>query len=332
MKVRMFLFVFFLIIYSCSFSFNYLFPNQILYQSRPAVGVKYTAGAVDLLINTRFSVDTLFRYKVYDPLLAGLIQTESSFYLHAVSDSNALGLFQMKPFIASEIRALNPFNPNNDKKVSALLDKYTNDYNQVDYALGAYHIGYYGVQNFLNSGNNPMDDKRIYDYVQKIKSFQRLYKEGDRVPLKDYVWLDVSMSLTDLNLFSTHIVIPEYFLGSIALGVKKEEDFHVSLYQEFTFSWFLNAYIGYDNGLITGLTLKSNDWYDRLTVKYDFSKDDLIWTAGLSFNYFSVEFGCSKNSLFMKPAVVIEDRYFFEIPLYYIEHRFIPGVSVVIRF
>src|SRR6056297_3554637 len=123
MRKSILLFAFFIFVFLLCFAFNPLFPNEVLYQSRPSAGVSYARGAVDFFLRTSFSVDTLFNYKVYDPLIAGLIQTESSFYLHAISDSNALGLFQMKPFIASEIGALNPFNPHNDKKVFSLLNQ-----------------------------------------------------------------------------------------------------------------------------------------------------------------------------------------------------------------
>src|SRR6056297_2794918 len=116
-------FTFFMIVFLRCFAFNPLFPNEVLYQSRPSAGLSYAGRSVDFFLRTRFSVDTLFNYEVSDPLLAGLIQIESSFYLHAISDSNALGLFQMKPFIASEISALNPFNPHNDKKVFSLLNQ-----------------------------------------------------------------------------------------------------------------------------------------------------------------------------------------------------------------
>src|SRR6056297_342892 len=164
------------IICSNCLAFNNLFPNEILYQSRPASGIRYFNQQVDFFLNAKFPIDTFFKYKVSDPVIAGLIQTESSFFLHAISDSNALGPYQMKPFIASEIGILNPFNPYNDKKVSSLIDNYNKAFGSVDYALGAYHIGYYGVQKILDSGNNPFNNIRIKNYVQKIRSFQRLFK------------------------------------------------------------------------------------------------------------------------------------------------------------
>jgi len=332
MKKRLLLFVLILIIYSFSFAFQYHFPNEILYQPRPFSGFRYTENRMDFFVNTRFSIDTFFNYTINEPLLAGLAQTESSFYIHSVSGSNALGLFQMKPFIADEIGVLNPFNPNIEKKVSTLLNEYTNAFGNVDYALGAYRIGFYGVKRIIDSGKNPLNDKRISDYVQKIHSFQRLYKKGDKIPLKDFIWLDLSISLSQPNNFSSFMVIPNYFLGSTAVGVKKEEEISFSVYQDFSFFWFLSGYIGYDNGIVTGLTLKSNDWYDKITVKYDFSRDDLFWVASFSFDFFTVDLGASKSSLLITPRVVLNDRYFFEIPLFYSEHRFIPGFSVMIRF
>lgn len=332
MKKRILQFIFFLFIFSNCIAYHYIFPNEILYQNRSTTGFAYSSQAIDFFINSRFSIDTLFNYKVHDPLLAGLIQTESSFYLHAVSDSNALGLFQMKPFIASEIGALNPFNPSNDKKISSLLDNYTSTFGNVNYALGAYHIGYYGIQKILDSGNNPMNDNRINDYVQKIHSFQRLYKKGDKIPLKDYVWFDFSMSLTNPNKFSSYIVIPEYSLGSLALGIKKENEYKFSFYQDFSLFWFMSAYLGYEDGFIFGFVLKSNDWYDKVFIKYNFHKEDLIWSAGFDFDFLSVEVGFSKTSIFFKPSFVLKDRYFFEIPLIYSDYTFTPGISIKVKF
>ncbi len=332
MKKGILQFVFFLIILTSCFAYHYLFPNEILYQNRPSAGFDYNEQAVNFYIDSKFPINTFFNYKVSDPLLAGLMQKESSFYIHAISDSNALGLFQMKPFIASEIGALNPFNPNNDKKVSSLLEEYKISFGNVDYALGAYHIGYYGVKKIIDSGNNPMNEKRINDYVQKIHTFQRLYKKGDKIPLKDFIWFDLTMSFSQPNKFSSFIVVPNYFLGSTALGFKKEEKLQVYLYQDFSFFWFLNLHLGYDEGLITGLTFKSNDWYDKISVKYNFSKDDLIWTARFSLDFFTFDIGCSKKSLFFKPGFVIKNRYFLEIPIFYSDHQLIPGLSATIRF
>lgn len=332
MKKRILQLIFSIIIFTNCLAYHYIFPNEILYQNRPTTGFMCSNQAIGFFISTRFSIDTIFKYKVNDPLLAGLIQTESSFYLHAISDSNALGLFQMKPFIASEIGALNPFNPSIDKKVSTLLDKYSSTLGNLNNALGAYHIGYYGVQKIINSGNNPMHDKRINDYVQKIHSFQRLYKKGDKIPLKDYVWFDFSMSLTEPNTFTSYLIIPEYSLGSFALGIKKENNFQFSFYQDFSLFWFLSTYLGYEDGFIVGCVLKSNDWYDKVSIKYNFSKEDLIWSAGFIFDYFSVDLGFSKSSIFIKPAFILKDRYFFEIPLYFTDYSFIPGISVKIKF
>jgi len=329
---RLLTFICFIIVCSNCLAFNALFPNEILYQSRPSSGIRYQNKQVDFFLNTKFPVDTIFKYKVSDPIIAGLIQTESSFFLHAISDSNAIGPYQMKPFIASEIGVLNPFNPYNDKKVSTLIDGYKQAFGNVDYALGAYHIGFYGFQKILDSGNDPMNDNRVNSYVQKNRSFQRLFKEGDKIPIKDYIWFDMAMSISEVNRFSVHVIIPEFFLGSIALGMTKKEAFNFSLYQDFSLFWFLNAYIGYDDGLIVGLTLKSNDWYDQVSIKYDFSKDDLIWVASSSFEHFSLGLGFSKTSVFIKPAFILNGKYSLEVPLYYSDHTFKPGISVIIKF
>jgi len=320
------------IINSICFGSRYLFPNEILYQNKSSVGVAYRDHSFDFFINTKFSVDTPFKFTVEDPIIAGLIQTESSFYVHAISESNALGPFQMKPFIATEIGAANPFNPYHGEKVSILLDRYQLFFGTIDNALGAYHIGYYGVKKMVDSGKNPMNDQRVNDYVQKNRSFQRLLKGGEKISFKDYIWLDCFLNLSETNQFYSNLVVPEFFIGSLALGVTNSPGLQLTFFQELTLSWFFNLYFGYDQGWVIGIGLNSNDWFDKITIRYDFLKDDLKWFLKSKFDFFSLDMGFSKNSILVRPAFSIKDRFIIQFPIAYEDFEWIPGISVNIRF
>jgi len=330
--LKRFLVLAFFIFNAVCFGSRYLFPNEILYQNKSSVGVAYRDHSFDFFINTKFSVDLPFKYTVEDPIIAGLIKTESSFYIHAISESNALGPFQMKPFIALEIGAFNPFNPYHGDKVSGLLDRYQLSLGNLDNALGAYHIGFYGVKKMIDSGKNPTDDQKVYDYVQKIRSFQRLLKEGEKITFKDYIWLDCSLNLSEVNRFSSNVVIPEFFIGSLALGVTNSPDIRLTLFQELTLSSFFNLYFGYDQGWVVGMGLYSNDWFDKVTIRYDFSKDDLIWVLRSSFDFFSLDMGFSKSSVLVRPAFSIKNRFTLQIPISYENHEWVPGISIRIVF
>ncbi|HPJ87715.1 MAG TPA: lytic transglycosylase domain-containing protein [Thermotogota bacterium] len=319
--------------------YAYLFPNEVLYQQKPQIQLGYSEGSLDCSFSTRILTDTFFGYHVDSPMLAGLMQTESSFIVHSVSSSNALGPFQMKPFLAEEIGILNPFNPYNSEKVLNLLTRYKTTFGNMDMALGAYHIGFYGTKKISDSGSNPLSDNRIQNYVNKIHEFQRLYNEGDWIPLKDYLWFTLRYSLGNSNRISLSGVFPEFFLGSLAIGADYLSDEIISLdnlclsiFQEFSFFWFMNLYVGYDDGLIAGCTLKSNDWFDRISVKYDFKQADLVWEAYNSFGLLFINYGFSKDNIFFSPGLEFGNKYCISFRVDYQDYCFKPGIGCTIKF
>jgi len=309
-----------------------VFPNEILYLPSPTASIGFSGDTCDISIKTRFAVDSFLKYTLNDPLIGAIMETESSFFIHSVSKSNALGVFQMKPFIASELGILNPFNPYKGLMIEQKLEDYKRDLGSIENALGAYHIGYYGMKNIIDSGKNPMNDDRVKSYVKKIQSFQRLYKQGDEISFRDYLWVDLSFSLSEKNQFDFNLVIPELYWGSIALGLKYDADFDFCLYQELSFFWFMSFFLGYDDGAIAGISFKSNDWFNRLTLRYDFSKEDLFWI----FENFSgfVNFGLSfsKDSISFSPGFNFNDSYLIEFPIRYENFVLIPAIHCSVKF
>jgi hypothetical protein len=320
-------------------TFAYTFPNEILYYQKPQVAFCYSDGDYEFSISSRILLDTFFKYKVSDKIVAGLMDTESSFIIHSISTSNALGPFQMKPFIAQEIGVLNPFNPYSDKKVSSMLNRYKSEFGSMDSALGAYHIGFYGTKKLTESGKSPLSDGRINNYVKKNHGFQRLYNEGDWITLKDYLWFDLSYSLGNRNKISLTAVVPEFFLGSLALKANylstdepSFDNFNFSIFQDFSFFWFLNLFVGYEEGVVAGCSLKSNDWFDRITLRYDFENKDLMWSAYNSFGWFFMNYGFSKNNIFFSPGIEIDKKYLLALKVDYKNFSFLPGIECVIKF
>ncbi len=319
--------------------FAYLFPNEMLYYQQPRVTLDLSENDYTLSLMSRVLTDTIWGVEVKDPVVTALMQTESSFIIHSISPSNAIGPFQMKPFLAQETGIHNPFNPYKNDDVMKLLNRYKKTLGNMDAALGAYHIGFYGTKKMVDSGQNPASDNRIKNYVNKIHGFQRLYSEGDWISLKDYLWFDLRYTTGCKNELSISAVIPEFFFGSIALKADYKaleelsvENFNFSVFQDFAFFWFMNLYIGYDQGLVSGITLKSNDWFDRITLKYDFNQEDLIWEGYNSFGLFCMNYGFSKDKIYFAPGMEFENRIKLSLKAEYDNFKFKPGIECVIKF
>ena len=317
---------------------NKWFPDEMLYMAGPEVSVRGLDGQYKLSIINRFLVDTPFNYTVDDPVIAGLMQTESSFILHSVSSADALGPFQMKPFFADEIGVLNPFNPYADKKVKEKLVAYEKELGNMDLALGAYRIGFYGVKKMINDGKNPLNDSRISDYVNKNAEYKRQYVSGSKVRFKDYIWSNLFYSIGEERSAGITVVVPEFFLGSVACGIEyvpsdlvvDNSPLSISLSQDIVLTPFMNLYAAYKDGFLFGVSLKSGDWSDKAFIVYDLSGEDLFWMGINRFDWFSLEYGFSKDSVFVNSGFEINNRVKLRGLLKYKDFTFIPGIEFVL--
>jgi hypothetical protein len=224
----------------------------------------------------KFLIPTLFSYKVSDPLIAGLIEAESSFVLHSISPSNALGLYQMKPFFAKKIGVINPFFLWNEKKVSTYLERLTNDYGSQLYALTAYHLGEAG---FLSRKKNEGNDSSLYSYAEKIASFQRQYSVGQKVRIKDYLktGAQLSTTATGKNEGFLMLIVPTAWLGTTGFTLSISEEARFGIFQEIMLSSDWQMYFGYDRSPSVGFVFRSETWNESLALRFDFSDRALSW-------------------------------------------------------
>jgi soluble lytic murein transglycosylase-like protein len=136
-----------------------------------------------------------------DPdLIRSVIRQESAFQPCAVSAKGALGLMQLMPDTASQLKVVNPFDPSSNVNAGArllkqLLDRYKGD---VALALGAYNAGPANVDAAKGVPNIP----ETVNYVNQIL---RVLSDGNSAHSSDQpgIWrspLSPNGSFDGLNL------------------------------------------------------------------------------------------------------------------------------------
>jgi hypothetical protein len=122
------------------------------------------------------------RHNVDANLVRALIRVESNFNSKAVSRKGAMGLMQLMPSTARQLKVANPFDP--DQNVDAgvrHLKKLLQDFNgNVKLSLAAYNAGAGAVHR--NAGIPNYAETR--NYVSRITS---LYNSGDTSPFRNMV-------------------------------------------------------------------------------------------------------------------------------------------------
>jgi hypothetical protein len=122
------------------------------------------------------------RHNVDANLVRALIRVESNFNSKAVSRKGAMGLMQLMPSTARQLKVTNPFDP--DQNVDAgvrHLKKLLQDFNgNVKLSLAAYNAGAGAVHR--NAGIPNYAETR--NYVSRITS---LYNSGDTSPFRSMV-------------------------------------------------------------------------------------------------------------------------------------------------
>jgi soluble lytic murein transglycosylase-like protein len=128
-----------------------------------AQGRVVTSAAIDKAIE-----DAAAKHNVDPNLVRALVKVESNFNPSAVSRKGAMGLMQLMPATAKELKVSNPFDPaqNVDAGVRHLKGLLNNFNGDVSLSLAAYNAGQGAVQR--NRGVPPYAETR--NYVRRITS------------------------------------------------------------------------------------------------------------------------------------------------------------------
>lgn len=114
-------------------------------------------------------------YQIDPPLIKAIIEAESDFNHRAVSRRGALGLMQLMPDTARELRVANPFNPQENidggtRYLRGILDSFNGD---LTLSLAAYNAGPGLV---TRTGRVP-DIPETKQYVAKVLKLYKAYRK-----------------------------------------------------------------------------------------------------------------------------------------------------------
>jgi hypothetical protein len=116
------------------------------------------------------------RYQVDPRLIKSVIRAESNFNYLAVSSKGALGLMQLMPATADDMRVLDPFDPReNIHGGTRYLRKMLGMFNgNIRMALAAYNAG---PNRVIRLGRVPQF-KETVSYIKKVQYFYKEYRES----------------------------------------------------------------------------------------------------------------------------------------------------------
>nr|WP_320116555.1 lytic transglycosylase domain-containing protein [uncultured Desulfuromonas sp.] len=141
----------------------------------------YAHEASDKDLSSRSVADLIKRYAVLNHLdvnlVRAVVRAESNYDIHAVSSKGAMGLMQLHPETAKDLKLSNPFDPlqnisGGTRYLRQMLDRFKGN---LDLALAAYNAGPSTVERY--GGIPPYQETQ--NYVEKVKQFQKLYRRSD---------------------------------------------------------------------------------------------------------------------------------------------------------
>nr|WP_320050468.1 lytic transglycosylase domain-containing protein [uncultured Desulfuromonas sp.] len=130
---------------------------------------------------SRSVTELIKRYAVLNRLdvnlVRAVVRAESNYDIHAVSSKGAIGLMQLHPETAKDLKLSDPFDPlqnisGGTRYLRQMLDRFQGN---LDLALAAYNAGPSTVERY--GGIPPYEETR--NYVEKVKQFQKFYRRSD---------------------------------------------------------------------------------------------------------------------------------------------------------
>lgn len=290
------------------FGYSFLFPNLVYYERGNLLELSTSFEGFSVLMSPRFLMPTVWTYRVQDPVIAALIKTESDFILHNRSSSNALGIYQMKPFFASSLGIWNPFFPWNEQKVSGYLEDLQKKYGSLRAALTIYHRGEAG---YLSMKKDSNASDKLYNYAEKIEGFQRQYSKGQTVRLKDFwrIGLGFSSSWKGGNSGQMTVVAPTAWFGTSAAVLTVEDAVRIELCQEFMISSQFQVFVGYRESAVIGCSFRSQTWNDVLAIRYDFGTRELSWEGKFEKSPLFFSLSGSVEAVTVRCGFIFDNRY-----------------------
>lgn len=117
------------------------------------------------------------RYQIEEALLCAVIKVESDYDPKAVSSKGAVGLMQLIPTTAEELRVNDPLNASENVRGGCqYLKQMLNRFDNLDLALAAYNAGPSAVAKY--NGIPPYQE--TVNYVRKVKKYLAIFRQlGD---------------------------------------------------------------------------------------------------------------------------------------------------------
>ncbi len=115
------------------------------------------------------------KYNVEIPLIKAVVKAESDFNPLAVSKKGAVGLMQLMPEKAEELKVSDPFDPYENldggiRHIRGLLDRFDGD---ITLVLAAYNAG----ENLVMRRRQIPPFKETRDYIKKVLRYKNTYQQ-----------------------------------------------------------------------------------------------------------------------------------------------------------
>jgi len=248
-----------------------------------------------LPVTTQIFKNMASKYGIEYSLLKAIMRVESSFYIHAISKSDARGLMQLKFPTARENNVLNSFSIfQNVEGACKYLSKLYKEFRSWDKAIAAYFVGPAVVR---KSGIT----KQAKGYVKKVKNYWNYYKRTNKDEnLRDLIWWGVGVELnrTGIRNLNLNLAIP--ILGFCEVGIVTIVSKNPALFLNPSFyltdQLSIGARLDFKNSIEYSMTLCPNaeDYY--LFISSDFS-NDLAFGILVEKKFYSILFGVDKTGI-----------------------------------